>query len=360
MKPKDKKPGPVPRSERASHGRIVSVPQGSRYLDPVQLNRLEQAFRQWAMEAPRADVRLSRQRILLIFLLIRYTGAKLSEVLALNPARDFDLTRQAVIFGKTEADSREVQIPEACWEEIAAGVNAADFQNSRDGLFNVDPGHVRRKFYERAAACGFAKELGGPDAIRKSRAVELLQGNMPLPVVQKILGHSTPNLTAAFVSYSDDDVRRVADFFHAKESARKTSARNTFFGKVSAVQKGDIQAKVELLTIGGGQITALITNDSLTRLGLRPGMLISAEVKAPWVVLHDGAEEPNCTAENRFPGMIARINKGQVATEYTVRIADGTELCALVADGNSSRLTLQKNAPVWVMFNSFSVVLHLD
>jgi molybdate transport system regulatory protein len=65
------------------------------------------------------------------------------------------------------------------------------------------------KFYERAAACGFPKELGGPDAIRKSRAVELMQNNLPLPVVQRILGHSTPNLTASFVSFSDDDIRQV-------------------------------------------------------------------------------------------------------------------------------------------------------
>lgn len=360
MKAKETPPQPMPRSERTSHGRIVAVPRESRYLDSVQLNRLEQAFRQWAKDAVRGDVRLSRQRILLIFLLIRYTGARLSEVLALNPARDFDLARQAVIFGAAEASPREVQIPEPCWAEIAAGVHAADFQNSRGGLFAVDPGHVRRKFYERAAACGFAKELGGPEAIRKSRAVELLQGNMPLPVVQKILGHSTPNLTAAFVSYSDDDVRQVADFFHAKESGRKTSARNTFFGKVSGVVKGDIQAKVELLTIGGERITALITNDSLLRLGLRPGMLIAAEVKAPWVVLQAGVEEPDCSAENRFPGTIARISRGRVVTEYTVRIADGTELCALVAGGNNLPPALQLHAPVWAMFNSFSVVLQLD
>lgn len=350
--------------ERTSHARIVSVPQGSRYLDPVQLNRLEEVFREWAQDTPRSDVRLSRKRILLIFLLIRYTGAKLNEVLALNPLRDLNLDRQSVVFGKPDATSdrppREVQIPETLAREIQAALADLAFQKSRDGLFNVDPGHVRRKFYERAAACGFAKELGGPDAIRKSRAVELMRNNMPLPVVQKILGHSTPNLTASFVSFSDDDIQQVAKFFLDKESFRKTSARNTFFGKISAIQRGDIQAKVELVTIGGDQVTALITNDSLARLGLRPGMLISAEVKAPWVILQKGAEEPTCTAENKFQGTIARINKGQVTTEYVVRIADGTELCSLVTSESSRRLNLKENDPVCAMFNSFSVVLHLD
>ena len=41
---------------------------------------------------------MSRQRILLIFLLIRYTGARLNEVLALHPYRDIDLQRHAVVF----------------------------------------------------------------------------------------------------------------------------------------------------------------------------------------------------------------------------------------------------------------------
>ena len=202
-------------------------------------------------------------------------------------------------------------------------------------LFQVDPGHVRRKFYERALACGFPKELGGPEALRKSRAVELLQNNVPLPVVQSILGHSTPNLTAALVSFSEAEMHQVARFFLNKESGRKTSARNNFFGKISSIRKGDIQAKVEMITLGGDRVTTVITNDSLSRLGLKVGKLITAEVKAPWVVLQKGDEEPECSAENRFRGTIARINKGRVTTEYVVQIADGTELCAIVSSDSS-------------------------
>jgi molybdate transport system regulatory protein len=350
--------------ERTSHGRIVAVPESSQCLDTVQLNRLEQSFRDWALNAARADVRLSRRRILLIFLLIRYTGARLNEVLALDPFRDIELDRQMVVFGRSESDlnrpAREVQLPEALTQEIRMALNDVAFKQALGNLFQVDPGHVRRKFYERAQACGFPKELGGPDALRKSRAVELLQNNVPLPVVQRILGHSTPNLTAAFVSFADADVQQVVKFFLEKESGRKSSARNTFFGKIHTIQKGDIQTKVELLTISGDGVTTVITNDSLVRLGLKVGTLITAEIKAPWVILHKGEREPECTAENRFKGFIARILQGQITTEYVVRIADGTELCSLVTSATSRRLDLQENDPVWATFNSFAVVLHLD
>jgi molybdate transport system regulatory protein len=351
-------------AERASHGRIVAGPESSRCLDTVQLSRLEQSFRDWAEDAARSDVRLSRKRILLIFLLIRYTGARLNEVLALDPFRDIEPDRQAVVFGRSEAapdrPPREVPLPETLAQEIRAAWQDIAGKDGLDTLFQVDQGHVRRKFYERAHACGFPKELGGPDALRKSRAVELMQNNVPLPVVQRILGHSTPNLTAAFVAFSEAEIRQVTRFFLEKESGRKSSARNTFFGKISAIQKGDIQAKVEMVTLGGDQITTMITNDSLARLGLKVGTLISAEVKAPWVVLQTGAAEPECTAENKFRGTIARINKGRVTTEYVVQIADGTELCSLVTSDSSRRLVMRINDPVWAVFNCFAVVLHLD
>ena len=351
-------------TERSSHARIISMSNETPCLDGVELSRLEQSFQEWVENSPRLDVRLSRKRIFLIFLLIRYTGAKLNEVLSMDPFRDIDHNRHLVVFGGREFASgrppREVQIPQGFSMALKDLLDDPLFKKSLRSLFIVDPGHVRRKFYERAAACGFHKALGAPDAIRKSRAVELMQGNMPLPVVQRMLGHSTPNLTASYVAFSDDDVQQVAKLFVEKESQRKTSARNTFFGKIRAIQKGDIQSKIELVTMTGYPITTLITNHSLERLGLRAGSLITAEVKAPWVMLYKDDKEPHSTAENLFRGTVERIMRGKIAAEVVVRIADGTELCSVVTEESRRRLDIQKNDVLWVAFNAFAVVLHVD
>jgi molybdate transport system regulatory protein len=202
--------------------------------------------------------------------------------------------------------------------------------------------------------------MGSPEIIRKSRAVELMQSNMPLPVVQRMLGHSTLNVTASYVAFSDNDIQQVAKYFIEKESSRKTSARNSFFGKIQSIQKGDIQSKVEMVTISGDRVTTVITNDSLSKLGLKMGSLITAEVKAPWVILQKSDKEPESTAENRFFGTITRINRGKITTEYVVRISDGTELCSVVTTENARQMGFQENDQVWVIFNSFSVVLHTD
>jgi molybdate transport system regulatory protein len=331
------------------------------WLDTVQLSKMEQSFRIWVQESPRKDVHLSRMRIFLIFLLIRYTGAKLNEVLNLNPFRDIDYKRSVAVFGKEGGvrSRREVQLPVAITEEIKASLNAASFKEYLKSLFHVDPGHVRRKFYERATGCGFLPASGSPDGIRKSRAVELLQSNMPLPVVQNMLGHATPNMTASYVTFADDDMQQVAKYFIEKESRRKTSARNSFFGKISSIRKGDIQSVVEMTTIGGDRITTIITNDSLTGLGLKEGSLITAEVKAPWMILQKSDKAPESTAENRFAGTIVRINKGRITSEVVVRIADGTDLCSVVSEESARQMGLQENDRVWVTFNSFSVVLHI-
>lgn len=350
--------------ERLSHARIISMPKEAHCLDTVKLNQMEQSFRTWAEGSLRADVRLSRKRILLIFLLIRYTGAKLNEVLALDPFHDIDFKRCEVLLGKTEIKngrmSRTVQIPKAISEELKIALNNSSFKKYLDNLFKVDPGHVRRKFYEIALACGLPPSMGSPEIIRKSRAVELMQSNMPLPVVQRILGHSTLNVTASYVTFSDNDIQQVAKNFIEKESSRKTSARNSFFGKIQYIQKGDIQSKIEMVTISGNKVTTIITNDSLTRLGLKTGLLITAEIKAPWVILQKSDKEPESTAENRFFGTIKRISRGKITTEYVVRISDGTELCSIVTTENALRMGFQENDQVWAVFNSFAVVLHID
>jgi molybdate transport system regulatory protein len=196
--------------------------------------------------------------------------------------------------------------------------------------------------------------------IRKSRAVELMQSNMPLPAVQMLLGHSTPNLTTAHVTFSNEDIQQVTRFFLDRESSRKTSARNSFIGKIGTIRQGDIQSQIELITVSGHQVTTVITNDSLKRLALREGKLITAEVKSPSVLLQKDDAEPKTTAENRFHGTIRRITRGKITTEYVVSLADGTEVCSVMTSESSHRLALREGDHIWVLFNSFSVVLHVD
>ena len=349
----------APSSGLADHGRIVG--EASSCLDSLQLEHLEREFRSWAEDSKRGDVTLSRKRILLIFLLIRHTGAKLHEVLELAPFTDIDHDRLIVTFGRgTPQQTRSVPLAGALAMEMRRLFEGEAFRKAVGRTLGVDPAFVRRKFYERAQACGFPKNLGSPEMIRKSRGVELMQSNMPLPAVQMYLGHSTPNLTSAYVSFSEEEIRTITSSFLQRESHRKTSARNSFFGKITGIRPADIQAAVELTTLDGHVISSVITLDSLSRLGLKVGRLATVEVKAPWVSLYKTETDPLCSAENRLPGVITRITRGQVNTEYVLRIGADTELCVITTTDSLRRLELQEKERVWAVFGSYATILRVD
>ena len=352
-------------SDTKDHSRIISVDHTDPCLDTARLHQLEQAFRKWAMDSPRADVRFSRLRVLITFLLIRYTGAKLNEVLALDLFKDIDKKKNAVTYyggsaRRTGSKSRTVHLSETLCNEIVKLMHTRLFKKKQGGVPDLDPGFVRRKFYERAAACGFAKELGGPEAIRRARAVELMQGNLPLPAVQKILGHTSAGLTSAYVTFSESEIQDIARRFMEKESGRRTSARNSFFCKVTGIVTGDIQTRVEMVTMEGHPVVTVITNDSVHRLGLTPGKWIVAEVKAPMVMIQDGASAFNGSAENRFKGTVTRITRGKINTECIVKVSDTTHICAVMSSSGHWLSRIRQGDPVWAFFSCFSVVIHLD
>ncbi|MGN6324562.1 TOBE domain-containing protein [Pseudolysinimonas sp.] len=66
--------------------------------------------------------------------------------------------------------------------------------------------------------------------------------------------------------------------------AARTSARNRFVGLVTAVTKDGVMAQVDLQA-GPFRVVSLMTREAADELGLEPGMLASATVKATTVVV---------------------------------------------------------------------------
>jgi molybdate transport system regulatory protein len=343
--------------------RIFSVPHDVKHLDARQLQDLTAAFQAWMQRASRPDVRLSRARVWLIFLLLRHCGAKLGEVLALDDRTDIDVGSGMVRLGQSrdeDAMPREVKLPQAVVEELRRRFDDPAFLAVRGMAFHMDGGYVRRKFYERGEECGLPKELSNPRVLRHSRAVELLRNGVPLTVVQNILGHGTINLTAHYLSFTEEDVKNLVSYYIHKEARMKTSARNTFTGQVCEIRTGTILSEVSLTTPRGHRLVAVITNESLEKLGIREGLLVTASIKAPLVVLVANDEAPTTSMRNRFLGKIARINEGTISAEVVVTVDEETEVCALITDESVKRLGLKPGDPVWAMFKAFSVVLGVE
>jgi molybdate transport system regulatory protein len=63
------------------------------------------------------------------------------------------------------------------------------------------------------------------------------------------------------------------------------SARNQLSGKVAGLTKGAINTEVKIELPGGSAVYAVITNEAVTELGLKPGVPATALVKASHVIL---------------------------------------------------------------------------
>jgi molybdate transport system regulatory protein len=347
---------PCPTSE-------FDVAEGVKFLDAVRLEALTESFRAWAHSPARPTTRLSRTRVWLIYLLLRYTGARLGEVLALDELRDIDLERGVVRFGGDkdgEALAREILLPDEVARALSVFLNDPAAASLRGAALRMDGGYIRRKFYERAAACSIPQELANPRVLRHTRAIELLRSGAPLPVVQNILGHSSVNLTAQYLSFPDEDIRAIVHYYLNKEKRMKTSARNAFYGKVTRLVADQLLAEVEITTAGGHQIVSVITKESMRNLGISVGLPLIATVKAPMVIVVKESDEQKTSMRNRLKGAVVRISEGAVAAEVVVLLEDGTEVCALITEESVKKLDLKPGDVVWTMFKAFSVVLNAD
>ena len=63
------------------------------------------------------------------------------------------------------------------------------------------------------------------------------------------------------------------------------SARNQFAGKVASVSKGAVNTEIGIELPGGTVVYAVITNEAVLELGLKPGVAATALIKASHVVL---------------------------------------------------------------------------
>ena len=178
-------------------------------LSERQLERLLDAFERWFENAPNLYLRRVRGRYLLTFLLLRFTGARLGEVLEVDDARHIDFSRHEVTLaeGKGKQPSRVVPVSETLILAVSAYVEEFPFMGGK--VFGLDQGNFRRKFYRRAHEARIPRELAHPHILRHTRAVEMLEAGVPVTTVQKLLGHSTPKVTARYLSGDESKPRDV-------------------------------------------------------------------------------------------------------------------------------------------------------
>lgn len=204
----------------------LSLPSGRlkiKYLSSQEIDAFTYTFQNWFDQSPsHGKKRLIRGRYWLVYLVLRFTGARLGEVIQINDSSDIDFRaseiRVVTLKRRNEQPKRIVPVPNQVISEIATYL--ADFPGMRGKAFAVDANNFRKIFYEMAKEAKLLKTEGvrsngcrelfpHPHTLRHTRAIELLKAGLPVPAVQDLLGHSSMLTTAQYVRLSGQDVKHL-------------------------------------------------------------------------------------------------------------------------------------------------------
>ncbi|NYH15217.1 molybdopterin-binding protein [Paraburkholderia bryophila] len=140
----------------------------------------------------------------------------------------------------------------------------------------------------------------------------------------------------------------------------KTSARNQFYGTVSAVTRGSVNDEVSLALAGGHEIVAVVTHESTETLGLVVGSAAFALIKASWVVLlveNESGAPLKLSARNQLRGTVLSVKRGAVSAEVSLGLEGGAVITAVVTNESVDTLGLAEGSVAVAAFKASSVIL---
>ncbi|MBY0578850.1 MAG: TOBE domain-containing protein [Burkholderiales bacterium] len=139
----------------------------------------------------------------------------------------------------------------------------------------------------------------------------------------------------------------------------KTSARNEFLGKVKSLENGPVNTEV-ILDIGGSDLVAIITHESVDALGLKVGGEAYALIKAPWVIVTPGSSTLKTSARNRLCGVVTQCHEGAVNGEVVIELAGGKHIAAIITNESLKSLGLKVGAPACAHIKASHIILAVD
>ncbi|MET7683692.1 TOBE domain-containing protein [Streptomyces sp. NPDC005423] len=133
------------------------------------------------------------------------------------------------------------------------------------------------------------------------------------------------------------------------------SIRNQLPGTVTTVTPGEVMATVAVRLTGGRTLTAAITLEAVTELGLAPGSAVRALVKSTEVALATRPVE-GLSIRNQLPGTVTDVTTGGAMASVKLSV-DGGVLTAAVTREAVDDLALRAGSPAVALIKATEVSL---
>ena len=139
-----------------------------------------------------------------------YTGCRISEALNLTAA-GVDLSQRCLVFEtlkrRRRGVFRAVPIPDELVRLLMPLVAEA---GPSDRVWAQSRATAYRDIKDRMIRAGITGAMGSPKGLRHGFAIAAIGRSIPLPTVQKWLGHARLETTAVYLSVTDDEERNLA------------------------------------------------------------------------------------------------------------------------------------------------------
>jgi molybdate transport system regulatory protein len=152
-----------------------------------------------------------------------------------------------------------------------------------------------------------------------------------------------------------DDTEDVYTFL--RRISMKTSAANQFFGNIIQVKKGAVNSEIILALRGDDRITAIVTNESVSLLGLKKGIDAYALVNSSWVIIVKDEGELKSSARNKLTGKITKIRVGKVNSDVLITLDGGNTVSSVITNESLEELGLKNGDRVTAIFKASSVII---
>jgi len=199
---------------RYTGGLLAVQKQDISFLTEEQLNALVSEFENWYDDSNMSDTkRKIRGRYWLVFLILRFTGARISEVINIKH-EDIDFRNAEIRLitlkrhnPKKKGQYRIIPIPSNITNEISNYL--VQYPDMKDKAFRIDRSNFYKIFKDFCEKANIPQELAHPHILRHTRAIELLRAGVPVTIVQDLLGHSALTTTAIYLKISGQEAKGI-------------------------------------------------------------------------------------------------------------------------------------------------------
>jgi ModE molybdate transport repressor domain/molybdenum-pterin binding domain len=160
-----------------------------------------------------------------------------------------------------------------------------------------------------------------------------------------------------FIEQLNRQVNGIADdLLMIARVGMKTSARNQFLGKVTALKKGEINDEITLRIFGKHLIKVVITHESSEELKIAKDSEVFGLIKASSMRICRNVSA-DAAQENQLIGTVSRIHAGKTRCEVILDLPENGTVVANIAKELCDALELIEGDAAVAVFNPSDVII---